>query len=127
MDTFHIQGGYPLRGSIRISGAKNAVLPIFAAALLNDGPVNLACIPHLRDVTTMLELLASLGAKTQLADKMSIQIDTTQVDKYCAPMNWLKQCVHQSWCWGPYLVAMEKHKYHCQGGVPLVHDQWIFT
>jgi UDP-N-acetylglucosamine 1-carboxyvinyltransferase len=116
MDTFHIQGGYPLHGTIRISGAKNAVLPIFAASLLNDGPVNLACIPHLRDVTTMLELLASLGAKTQLADKMSIQIDTSKVDKYCAPYELVKTMRASILVLGPLLGRYGEAQVSLPGG-----------
>ena len=61
MDKFCIEGGTPLHGQIRISGAKNAVLPIVAATLLHDEEVTLESIPHLKDVTTMIELMSCLG------------------------------------------------------------------
>ncbi len=62
MDQLQIQGGIPLSGELEISGAKNAVLPIIVGALLADSLVTLTNIPHLRDVTTSIELLATMGA-----------------------------------------------------------------
>ena len=61
MDKLQIQGGIPLEGEVRISGAKNATLPIVAATLLADGPVSIGNVPHLQDVTTMIELLGRMG------------------------------------------------------------------
>jgi UDP-N-acetylglucosamine 1-carboxyvinyltransferase len=90
MDKFCIKGGVPLKGRIKISGAKNAVLPIIAASILHDGEVILESIPHLKDVTTMLELMGSLGVKTKLADKMSIHIDSTHIHNFCAPYELVK-------------------------------------
>ena len=63
MDKLIISGGAPLRGEIRISGAKNAVLPILAATLLADSTVTVAFVPHLHDVTTPMELLGRTGAE----------------------------------------------------------------
>ena len=57
MDKLIITGGVPLKGEIRISGAKNAALPILAATLLSDGPMTIANIPHLHDVNKMLDLV----------------------------------------------------------------------
>ena len=54
MDKLQITGGVPLEGEVRISGAKNATLPILAATLLADGPVTISNVPHLQDVTTMI-------------------------------------------------------------------------
>src|SRR5882762_7247905 len=62
MDKLQIQGGVPLEGEVRISGAKNATLPILAAALLAEDPVVVANVPHLKDVTTTVELLGRMGA-----------------------------------------------------------------
>jgi UDP-N-acetylglucosamine 1-carboxyvinyltransferase len=90
MDKFCIKGGVSLSGRIKISGAKNAVLPIIAASILHDKEVILESIPHLRDVTTMLELMGSLGVKTKLADKMSIHIDSTGIHNFCAPYELVK-------------------------------------
>ena len=62
MDKLLISGGTPLEGSLRISGAKNAALPILAATLLADEPVTIGNAPHLHDITTMIGLLGCLGA-----------------------------------------------------------------
>ncbi|GAB4319054.1 MAG: UDP-N-acetylglucosamine 1-carboxyvinyltransferase [Candidatus Sumerlaeia bacterium] len=67
MSVLHIQGGRPLSGEAPASGAKNAVLPLMAAALLSDEPTTLLNVPRLRDVETMCELLASLGVRTSFA------------------------------------------------------------
>ena len=61
VDKLLITGGIPLEGEIRISGAKNAALPILAATLLADGPVKVGNIPHLQDITTTMELLVAWG------------------------------------------------------------------
>ena len=60
MDKLLISGGRPLEGEIRISGAKNATLPILAATLLADGPITIGNVPHLHDVTTTIELLGRM-------------------------------------------------------------------
>ena len=62
MDKLQIQGGIPLEGEIRISGAKNATLPILAGCLLADGPVTVSNVPHLQDVTTMIGMCLSVGS-----------------------------------------------------------------
>ena len=61
MDKLAIEGGVPLRGEVRVSGAKNAALPLMCAALLSPAPLRLTNVPRLRDVRTMLELLAQMG------------------------------------------------------------------
>lgn len=63
MDRIHIRGGVPLRGSIRIGGAKNAALPLMAACLLSEETLTLSNLPHLVDITTMTHLLAELGVE----------------------------------------------------------------
>ena len=68
MDKLQIQGGVPLEGEVRISGAKNAALPILAATLLADGPVTVGNVPHLHDVTTMIELLGRMGVSVTIDD-----------------------------------------------------------
>ena len=61
MDKLHVQGGIPLEGEVRVSGAKNAALPILAGMLLPSEPVKVGNVPHLQDVTTMIELLGRMG------------------------------------------------------------------
>jgi len=76
MDVYRMRGGVPLHGRVEASGAKNAVLPIMAAALLADGPVALRRVPRLRDVTTMKQVLRGLGCRVaHQGDRVSIEAD----------------------------------------------------
>ncbi|MCW5203039.1 UDP-N-acetylglucosamine 1-carboxyvinyltransferase, partial [Desulfobulbus sp. US4] len=68
MDKIRINGGHPLRGSIKVSGAKNAALPLLAATLLTPGTHTLHNVPDLRDTRTMLMLLQTLGATWKRSD-----------------------------------------------------------
>ena len=74
-----VRGGHPLRGTIRPAGNKNAALPILAATVLADGPVDLDNIPHIRDVDTMLALLADLGAEISWTGPNTVRVDTRAV------------------------------------------------
>ena len=77
MDKLQINGGIALEGEIRISGAKNATLPILAGCLLADGPVTISNVPHLQDVTTMIELLGRMGVSVTIDEKMHIEVDAS--------------------------------------------------
>ena len=79
MDKLLIRGGSPLNGEIYASGAKNSALPILAASLLADSPLKVGNLPHLNDVTTMLELLGSMGVDVMLSDEMEVQVDTSNI------------------------------------------------
>ena len=72
MDKLLIQGGVPLTGEVRISGAKNATLPILCASLLTADTLSLQNVPHLRDVTTTLNLLAQMGVEVSLDEKLGV-------------------------------------------------------
>ena len=76
-----IEGGRPLTGTVRASGNKNAALPILAASLLADGDVRLSNVPRIRDVETMVELLADLGADVEWTGQNDVRIDPTRVEK----------------------------------------------
>jgi UDP-N-acetylglucosamine 1-carboxyvinyltransferase len=76
---FLVQGGRPLRGTVRPAGNKNAALPILAATLLADGPVELDNIPRIRDVETMLALLLDLGAAAEWTGPNALRVDTRSV------------------------------------------------
>jgi UDP-N-acetylglucosamine 1-carboxyvinyltransferase len=76
---FLVQGGRPLRGTVRPAGNKNAALPILAATILADGPVDLENIPRIRDVETMLALLVDLGASAEWSGANSVRVDTRGV------------------------------------------------
>jgi len=85
VDKLAIRGGTRLDGEVRISGAKNAALPILAAALLTDEPVFIGNVPHLRDVTTMIELLGRMGAVATVHESGALKVDTSRIDNCDAP------------------------------------------
>ncbi|VAW65396.1 UDP-N-acetylglucosamine 1-carboxyvinyltransferase [hydrothermal vent metagenome] len=85
MNKLLIQGGDALNGEVRISGAKNAVLPILAATLLADGPCVVQNVPHLQDVTTTVSLLGSMGASVIVDETMSIEVDVSTLKTQVAP------------------------------------------
>jgi UDP-N-acetylglucosamine 1-carboxyvinyltransferase len=90
LDKLQIRGGVPLDGEVRISGAKNAALPILAGALLADGPVSIGNVPHLRDVTTMVELLGRMGASVTIDERMRIEVDPRTMRETFAPYDLVK-------------------------------------
>nr|WP_202405532.1 MULTISPECIES: UDP-N-acetylglucosamine 1-carboxyvinyltransferase [Halomonas] len=85
-----IQGGQPLHGEIRISGAKNSALPILASTLLADGKVSVGNLPHLHDVTTMIELLGHMGVELMIDERMSVEVDSTTINNLTAPYELVK-------------------------------------
>ena len=85
MDRLQIQGGTPLAGEVRISGAKNASLPILAATLLASEPVAVGNVPHLQDVTTMIELLGRMGVTVTVDERMRVEVDATTLRQAVAP------------------------------------------
>jgi len=85
MDKLIITGGARLSGELRISGAKNAALPILAATLLSEAPVSVGNIPHLHDITTTMELLGRMGVHLTVDEKMNIEVDSSTINSYVAP------------------------------------------
>jgi UDP-N-acetylglucosamine 1-carboxyvinyltransferase len=85
MDKLIINGNVPLQGEIRISGAKNAALPIIAASLLTAAPVRIGNIPHLHDVTTIISLLGQMGASLTLDERANIEVNASDVKSFYAP------------------------------------------
>jgi UDP-N-acetylglucosamine 1-carboxyvinyltransferase len=77
MDKLIIEGGTPLDGDVRISGAKNSALPILAAGLLADEPLVVGNLPHLHDITTMIELLGVMGIEAVMDEKMNVTRPTS--------------------------------------------------
>lgn len=90
MDKLIITGGVPLRGEIRISGAKNAALPILAATLLADGPVTVSNVPHLQDITTTMSLLGQMGVQLTVDERMNVEVDANTINDFCAPYELVK-------------------------------------
>jgi len=91
MDKFVIEGGERLTGNVKISGSKNAALPILAATLLQKGVYEIENVPKLKDINTMSKLLTVLGAKVQWTKEGVLQVDTTGVENYVAPYELVKQ------------------------------------
>ncbi len=108
MDKLQINGGIPLEGEIRISGAKNATLPILAGALLADGPVVVSNVPHLQDVTTTLKLLGRMGVSVTIGERMQVEVDATTIREYFAPYELVKTMRASILVLGP-LVARHGH------------------
>ncbi|KZN12686.1 UDP-N-acetylglucosamine 1-carboxyvinyltransferase [Marinomonas sp. TW1] len=90
MDKLLITGGSPLNGVVRASGAKNAALPILAATLLTKDLITIKNLPHLHDITTMLELLGSMGCGVVVDEKMSVQLDISTLNNCEAPYELVK-------------------------------------
>ncbi len=108
MDKLIVNGGEPLRGEIRVSGAKNAALPVLIASLLTDEPVRVSNVPHLNDITTTLELLGQLGVQFQIDEKMAIEADASNVTQLRAPYQLVKTMRASVLVLGP-LVARFGH------------------
>ena len=90
MDKLLITGGARLEGEVIISGAKNAALPILAGTLLASEPVTISNVPHLKDVTTTITLLQSMGAAVTFDDKLNVEVDVSSVNEYRAPYELVK-------------------------------------
>lgn len=104
MDKLLITGGTPLTGQIRISGAKNAALPILAATLLASEPVTISNIPHLHDITTMLELLGCMGVNVVVDERMGVEVDSSTLHSRRAPYDLVKTMRASILVLGPLLA-----------------------
>ncbi len=116
MQKILVEGGRALRGEVRISGAKNAVLPILCAALLADGPVSIRNVPNLHDVKTTLRLLAELGAGIHLDDAFNIGIDPRSVRSHVAPYELVKTMRASVLVLGPLLARHGAAEVSLPGG-----------
>ena len=116
MDKLIISGGNPLSGSVRISGAKNAVLPILVATLLCDDAVTLENVPHLNDVTTTMTLLGRMGVRLTLNDNLLIEADASGVDSYAAEYELVKTMRASILVLGPLLSRFGEAVVSLPGG-----------
>lgn len=116
MDRLIIEGGYPLQGIVSVSGAKNSALPILTAALLADEPVTLANVPHLRDITTTLELLGRMGVAFTVDEKMTIDVDARSIHTYQAPYELVKTMRAAVLVLGPLLAKFGQADVSMPGG-----------
>ena len=116
MDSLIIRGGNRLKGELTASGAKNAALPILAATLLTSGACSLRSVPVLRDITTMLTLLASLGAKTARRKDGEVLIESDSVQEFTAPYDLVKTMRASILVLGPLLARHGQARVSFPGG-----------
>jgi UDP-N-acetylglucosamine 1-carboxyvinyltransferase len=116
VDKLVISGGNQLSGTIRISGAKNAALPILAAALLADEPVTVGNLPHLHDVTTMIELMGRMGVDLIIDEKMSVEVNASTIKDLKAPYELVKTMRASILVLGPLLAHFGEAEVSLPGG-----------
>ena len=116
MNKLIIKGGVPLSGQVRVSGSKNAVLPILAGTLLADTPVVIRNVPHLHDVTTTMELLGRMGVSLTIGEKMSIEVDPTTLENTFAPYELVKTMRASILVLGPLLARYREAEVSLPGG-----------
>ncbi len=116
MDKLIITGGGPLSGEIRISGAKNAALPILAASLLAGEPVTICNVPHLHDITTTMELLGNMGVELVIDEKLNIEVHASTIQTFVAPYELVRTMRASILVLGPLLARHGKAEVSLPGG-----------
>ncbi len=116
MDKLIISGGHRLDGEIRISGAKNAALPILAATLLASAPVTVCNLPHLHDITTMIELFGRMGIQPVIDEKLSVEIDPRTIQTLVAPYDLVKTMRASILVLGPMVAHFGQAEVALPGG-----------
>ena len=116
MDKLQIRGGVPLEGEVKISGSKNATLPILAAAILPAEPVVVGNVPHLKDVTTTIQLLARMGATVTIDERSRIEVDSSTIKDTVAPYELVKTMRASILVLGPLLARFGKADVSLPGG-----------
>ena len=116
MDKLIISGGHRLDGEIRISGAKNAALPILAATLLASAPVTVCNLPHLHDITTMIELFGRMGIEPVIDEKLSVEIDPRTIKTLIAPYDLVKTMRASILVLGPMVAHFGQAEVALPGG-----------
>ena len=111
-----MSGGVPLKGTIRASGSKNAVLPILAASLLADTPMTIGNVPHLRDVTTTMGLLGEMGVSLTVDERMNIESDTSTINSHTAPYELVKTMRASILVLGPLVARFGEANVSLPGG-----------
>jgi len=116
MDKLFITGGNRLQGEIRISGAKNAALPIIMGCLLADDATTIGNVPHLHDITTTLDLLGRMGVSITVDENLHVEIDTRTIDKYVAPYELVKTMRASILVLGPLIAHYGEAEVSLPGG-----------
>ncbi len=116
MDKLLISGGKPLHGEVQISGAKNAALPLLAGALLGSTPVTLTNVPQLRDITTMIQILANMGVSVVIGDKCEVEVNANTLTTAVAPYELVKTMRASIFVLGPLLARFHEATVSLPGG-----------
>jgi len=116
MDKLIINGNIPLKGEVRISGAKNAALPILAGCLLTGEPVQISNIPQLHDVTTIMSLLGQMGVRLTLDERSNIEVNASQIDSFNAPYELVRTMRASVLVLGPLLGRFGRAEVSLPGG-----------
>ena len=116
MEKLLINGPSKLQGEVRVSGSKNSALPILAASLLGNGVVRVGNLPHLNDITTMIELLSCLGVELLIDEKLGVEINANTTSKFTAPYELVKTMRASILVLGPLLARFGKARVSFPGG-----------
>lgn len=116
MDKLVIEGPCKLSGGVHISGAKNAALPILMGCLLAETPVTLSNVPHLKDVTTTIQLLATMGVEVMFDESLNIEIDASTITTKEAPYELVKTMRASILAMGPLLARFGEARVSLPGG-----------
>jgi len=116
VDKLLIQGGVPLAGEIRVSGAKNAALPLMCAALLTEDELTLSNVPHLRDVSTMVRLLSQMGVEVSLDDRLGLSLRAARLSNPTAPYELVKTMRASILVLGPLVARCGEARVSLPGG-----------
>ena len=116
MDKLLISGGRSLEGSLRASGAKNSALPILASSILLKDKLIIRNIPHLNDITTMIELLSSMGAEMTVSENMDLEIDSSKLENPLARYELVKTMRASILVLGPLLSRYHEAEVALPGG-----------
>jgi UDP-N-acetylglucosamine 1-carboxyvinyltransferase len=115
MDKIFVQGGRKLTGDVRISGAKNAALPILVASLLCDGPNTFTNVPDLRDIRSTIDLLIHLGASCSIEDH-TVRVDAGGLNNHEAPYDLVRKMRASILVLGPLVARLKKARVSLPGG-----------
>src|SRR3990167_3156955 len=116
MEKLIIKGNTPLNGEIKISGAKNAALPILAASLLSGSHIQISNIPHLQDVTTIVSLLGQMGVRITLDERSNIEVDASHLGSFHAPYELVRTMRASVLVLGPLLSRFGEAEVSLPGG-----------
>ncbi|MBE2895012.1 UDP-N-acetylglucosamine 1-carboxyvinyltransferase [Spirabiliibacterium falconis] len=119
MEKFRVYGKSCLSGDVEISGAKNAALPILFAAILAEKPVTLSNVPDLRDVTTTLKILTTLGVNVEKRDRNTITLDASAVNHFVTPYELVKTMRASIWALAPLVARFAQGQVSLPGGCNL--------